>query len=434
MHRNLAAIGSTRMIARSLRAAALGLLIELKYRRSGDFEPVLCRAVIQLINQLVEKMPFESIMRNMLCLPAHSGSSGGASSGDSVKSEQEEHRYVRQMLDNCGRERRVNIPMVYIQENQQQNLSKLLDELGEIKDGVDGRRSGGSGGCGNASSASFPSETGELRNKRGLIDISKIHADNCNNGEYWDKIMKESMDVVDAEAASAASSAAQDGHGDECLSEQDTLFMQELSGVCSGLPTIQEGYSGVDMRDTFFGDISDLLGSDDPVLSLGVVGGSCANGQAKEQASGGDSCANGQAKEQASGSGSCANGQVKEQESGGDTCGAGQMANQESGSATVNALFGMTDEQLDSFFANDEDERTDSAEGGAEAEGGDEGETKVETKDSEDDTAETTNEVEGSTADQGVPSVNPAVPASQDIPSAVNNLTSRDIVDFMALD
>lgn len=415
MHRNLAAIGSTRMIARSLRAAALGLLIELKYRRSGDFEPVLCRAVIQLINQLVEKMPFESIMRNMLCLPAHSGSSGGASSVDSVKSEQEEHRYVRQMLDNCGRERRVNIPMVYIQENQQQNLSKLLDELGEIKDGVDGRSSGGSGGCGNASSASFPSETGELRNKRGLIDISKIHADNCNNGEYWDKIMKESMDVVDAEAASAA----QDGHRDEGLSEQDTLFMQELSGICSGLPTIHESFSGVDMRDTFFGDISDLLGSDDPVLSLGVVGGSCATNQTNEQASGGDSCANGQAKEQASG---------------GDSCAEEQVANQESGSATVNALFGMTDEQLDSFFANDEDERADSAEVGPGAEGGDDAEAKVETKESEDDTAETTSEVEGSPADQGVPSVNPAVPASQDIPSAVNNLTSRDIVDFMALD
>ena len=414
MHRNLAAIGSTRMIARSLRAAALGLLIELKYRRSGDFEPMLCRGVIQLINQLVEKMPFESIMRNMLCLPAHSGSSGGASSADSVKSEQEEHRYVRQMLDNYGRERRMNIPMVYIQENQQQNLSKLLDELGEIKDGVDGRGSGGaggsggscgSGGCGGASaftapSASLPSEPGALRNKRGLIDISKIHADNCNNGEYWDKIMKESMDVVDAEAASAA----RDGHRDDCLSEQDTLFMQELSGVCSALPTIHESCSIVDMRDTFFGDISDLLGSDDPVLSLGVVGGSCANGEAKEQASG---------------SGSCAEGQVAEQAS---------------ASATVNALFGMTDEQLDSFFAKDEDERTDSAEVGHEAEGGDEVETKVETKDSEDDTAETAKEVEASPVDQSVPSVDPAVPASEDIPSGVRNMTSRDIVDFMALD
>ena len=402
MHRNLAAIGSTRMIARSLRAAALGLLIELKYRKSGDFEPVLCRAVIQLINQLVEKMPFESIMRNMLCLPAHSGSSGGASSADSVKSEQEEHRYVRQMLDNYGRERRMNIPMVYIQENQQQNLSKLLDELGEIKDGVDGRGSGGaggsggsggscsSGGCGGDSaftgpSASFPSETGELRNKRGLIDISKIHADNCNNGEYWDKIMKESMDVVDAEAASAA----QDGHRDEGLSEQDTLFMQELSGVCSALPTIHESCSSVDMRDTFFGDISDLLGSDDPVLSLGVVGGSCANDQAKEQAS---------------------------------------------ASATVNALFGMTDEQLDSFFAKDEDKRTDSAEVGPGAEGGDGRETKVETKDSEDDTAEIVKEVESPIVNQAAPSVNPAVSVSEDIPSAVNNMTSRDIVDFMALD
>ena len=405
MHRNLAAIGSTRMIARSLRAAALGLLIELKYRKSGDFEPVLCRAVIQLINQLVEKMPFESIMRNMLCLPAHSGSSGGASSADSVKSEQEEHRYVRQMLDNYGRERRVNIPMVYIQENQQQNLSKLLDELGEIKDGVDGSGSGGAGGSGGSSvssvpPASLPSETGELRNKRGLIDISKIHADNCNNGEYWDKIMKESMDVVDAEAASAA----RDGHRDDCLSEQDTLFMQELSGVCSALPTIHESCSIVDMRDTFFGDISDLLGSDDPVLSLGVVGGSCANGEAKDQATGGDSCAE------------------------------GQVAEQASTSATVNALFGMTDEQLDSFFAKDEDERTDSAEVGHEAEGGDEVETKVETKDSEDDTAEIVKEVEAPIVNQAVPSVDPAVPASEDIPSGVRNMTSRDIVDFMALD
>lgn len=276
MNMNIAQIGATRMIARSIRAASLGLLVELKHRRSGDFDLDLCRASVAMLTELVKDRPFESIMRSMLCIPDPSIASGNTLSDEVIReSTKEQVKYVNHLVAGPPSMQDVKAPCVYIEDTQKKNLNSMLESLAQIS-GKSDLSTGVSSGSGivvdntpsEACSASSSAVSGVL------IDVSKLHVDNRSNGIYWNKLMMDGIGKSDVSVSDA------DSRSDVVASDADVVLMQELAATCSRLPTIDERLTNEDVTDTFFGDVRELFDEkfqqDSGVIPVEDVKMSCA--------------------------------------------------------------------------------------------------------------------------------------------------------------